>query len=419
MSVEQHTLSNGATVLIDHMPEVKSAALGYFFRVGSRYETEQENGLAHFLEHMAFKGTPKHNVYELAVAMDDLGAMSNAFTSKEGTCYYMAGAAEDVFSFNDLVGDISINMSLPAAELERERGAILEEIKMYADMPRSVLNDATDAKAFPNQPYGRTILGPSINIENFDRDTFEKFRNKHYHAGNLIVSVAGNVDPAKILKDIERVTANMKTGPRSTFDKATFSGGDVHVKRPDNQINLMLGFQASALGEPTNAAESVMLSVLGGGMSSRLFTEVREKRGLVYGVSAGVSRSTDIGEAYIAAGTSPAKVKELMPVVCDELNKIRENEVSDAELARAKKRVINSIKTSDKTSQGAMTGNASTFNLKGRIDTPESIVAKFEAVTKADVQAAAQKVFSGKPILSSVGPSDFPNYDDVVQRLDI
>lgn len=419
MSVEKHTLSNGATVLIDHMPEVKSAALGYFFRVGSRFETRKENGLAHFLEHMAFKGTPSRGVYDLAIEMDDLGAMSNAFTSKEGTCYYMAGAADDIFSFNKLVSDIAINMSLPADELERERGAILEEIKMYADKPNFVLNDASDAVMFPGQAYGRTILGPPENIKSFDRSIFEKFRSKHYHAGNLIVSVAGNVDPAKILQDIEDATAGMPTGKRSRYQRASFHGGEVHITQPTKQINLQVTFAAGAIGKSENAAEAILLNVLGGGMSSRLFTEVREKRGLVYSVGAGASRSFDVGEVGVYAGTSPEKVATLIPVVCDELNKVRQHEVSDEELARAKKRVINSILTSDKSSRTAMVNNASNFNMTGKIVEPDALVAKFSAVTKADVLAAAQRLFSGKPMVSSIGPSGFPSLDEVENRLDI
>lgn len=418
MSVEIHTLSNGATVLIDPIPHSEHAALGYYFRVGSRYETKKENGLAHFLEHMAFKGTPSRNTRQLAVEMDDLGANANAFTSKEGTCYYLSGAAEDIFTFNTIVSDMAMNMSLPADELERERGAILEEIKMYADRPMSVMDWKGDETAFPGQAYGRPILGPSINIQNFDRETFENFRQKHYHAGNLVVTVAGNVDPAKILQDLEKTAGQMQPGKRSTFRKAKYKGGSVETQRPDQQINLMMSFIASAAGAAENSAEAVMTKVLSGGMSSRLFTEVREKRGLVYSVQAGIGRTYDLGEAFVYAGTSPDKVKELIPVVCDELNKIRQEQISDEELARAKKKLIVSNLASPSADR-RMPMNAQEFNLKGSISTTEELRVCVEAVTKDDVQAAAQRVFSGKPTLASVGPEGFPDYDDVVRRLDI
>ncbi|MFP4312956.1 MAG: M16 family metallopeptidase [Alphaproteobacteria bacterium] len=418
MSVEQHTLSNGATVLIDHMPDSDEAALGYYFRVGSRFETKKENGLAHFLEHMAFKGTNSRDVRQLAIEMDDLGAQSNAFTGKEGTCYFLAGAAEDAFTFNEIVSDMAMNMALPVAELERERGAILEEIKMYDDQATSLMQDHLGFTAYPNQAYGRTILGPSINIENFDREAFEKFRNKHYHAGNLIVSVAGNVDPQKILKDIERTTSQLSSGKRSKAKPAKYAGGDVQVQRPDQQINLMLSFQASAAGKPENTAEAVMNKVLSGGQSSRLFVEVREKRGLVYSVQSGLGRSFDTGQAFIYAGTSPSKVSALVPVICDELNKMRQEKISDKELARAKKKLIVS-NLSGGSANGRMRSNAGEFNLKEKISTKDEFRARVDAVTKEDVQKAAQDIFSGKPTLSSVGPSDFPDYDDVVQRLDI
>lgn len=418
MSVEQHKLSNGATVLIDHMPDSGQAALGYYFRVGSRFEKKKENGLAHFLEHMAFKGTHTRSVSQLAIEMDDLGAQSNAFTSKEGTCYFLSGAAEDIFKFNELVSDMSINMALPADELERERGAILEEIKMYSDRPTSVMSEKGDLVSFPGQAYGRPILGPSINIENFDRDIFEKFRSKHYHAGNLIVSVAGNVDPAAILADLDKTAGQMPAGKRSAFKPAVYQGGEVQTQRPDQQINIMLSFKASAIGKPENTAEAVMSKVLSGGMSSRLFTEVREKRGLVYSVQAGIGRTFDLGEAFVYAGTSPDKVSTLMPVVCDELNKMRNDLISDEELARAKKKLIVSS-LGEGSAQGRMVNNAGEYNFKESISTLDEFKARVEAVTKDDVLKAAQDVFSSEPTLSSVGPSGFPDYNDVVQRLDI
>lgn len=418
MSVEQHTLSNGATVLLDPIPSAERAALGHFYRVGSRFEKKKENGLAHFLEHMAFKGTHTRDVFSLLEEMDDLGANSNAFTSQEATCYYMSGDANDIFSFNELVSDISINMALPANELEIERGTILEEILQYADSPGDVMQNICAETAFPDQAYGRTILGPSVNIENFDRNTFDKFRAKHYHTGNLIITAAGKFDPDVLLKEIEKSVANMPTGQRSTYKKAKYVGGSVHVVRPDNQMNLKMEFEASALSDPDSMAQSIMGQILGGGMSSRLFTEVREKRGLVYGVGSGKSSKPDIGEFIIAAGTSPSKVGKLMPVVCDEINKIRENLVSDRELARAKKTfTVSNLASGAESSR--MQGNAMAFNLLNKLPDNDDFRARIDAVTKEDVLKAAQTIFAGKPTLASVGPSDFPDYDDVVQRLDI
>lgn len=419
MSVEIHKLTNGATVLIDPMPHTQTAALGYYFRIGSRYETLKENGLAHFLEHMAFKGTPTRNVNELASEMDNLGAMANAFTSKEATCYYMAGAAEDVSQFNNIVADMAMNMTLPTDELERERGAILEEIKMYSDRADSVMDDNSDRVTYSKQAYGRPILGPPSNIQKFDREIFESFRKKHYHAGNLIVSVAGNVDPERILQDIEATAGQMEGGKRSKFRRAKFEGAEIQAVRPDKQINLMATFQASALGHDDNSAEAVMSTVLSGGMSSRLFREIREKRGLVYTVRAGIGRSTDIGELGIMAGTSPEKVAILMPVLCDELNKMKSELISEEELARAKKKLLVSTLSSDESTRGSMTSNAGKFNMRGRIQNPAEIKEQINAVTREDVLSVAQKIFSTKPSLSSVGPHSFPDYNDMLTRLDI
>ena len=348
--------------------------------------------------------------------MDDLGATSNAFTSKEGTCYYLSGAAEDIFKFNVLVSDMAMNMSLPADELERERGAILEEINMYADDPTTTMVWAADEASYSGQAYGRTILGPSSNIRTFDRDIFERFRNKHYHAGNLIVTVAGNVDPAKILRDIDSTAGQMRGGPRSTFTPAKFKGGEFRKTWPGQQMNMMMAFQSSASGKPENMAESVMTQVLSGGMSSRLFAEVREKRGLVYGIQAGSSRTFDSGKTFIYAGTTPDKVAKLVPVVCDELSKLRDDLVSDAELARAKKRLY-VASLSEGSAQARMSNNASTYNLNGRVRTKDEFRAAVENVTKEDVRNAARAIFTTKPTLSSVGPSHYPEYSDIENRL--
>lgn len=408
MSVEQHTLSNGATVLIDHMPDAQTSALSYTFRIGSRYETEEENGLAHFFEHMAFKGTDNVDVHSLNTKMDDLGAQTNAFTSREVTSYYMYGLNEDVFKFNEIEADMAMNLTLPADELEKERDVILEEIKMYADQPGSNLSDGLYDTLYSGQALGRTILGPPENIKSFDRDIFDRFRSKHYHAGNLVVSVAGGADPQKILQEVEKQIADMPTGERSIYESANYTGGNLKLVRPGlQQVQLAVAFESSAAGAPENMAESLLNIVLSGGMSSRLHTEIREKRGLVYGVGSTFRRSMDTGVFLAQAGTSPDKVSELLPVLCDELNKMRNELVSDEEFERAKKKIrVQAAMSHDSMSDDRMQANMSSFNIKENVEDIESIMDRVENTTKDDLMEAARRVFSTKPTFASIGPPE-------------
>lgn len=410
MTAQLHTLSNGTTVIIDDMPGTEVAALAYYFRIGARYEQDHENGLAHFLEHMSFKGTDRFTARELSIAMDDLGAKSNAFTSREATSYFMYGGAEDVFHFNDLVSDISINLSLPQNEIELERGAILSEIDMYGDDPSSCASDNLFFTAYKGQAYGNTILGPKSNIRNFNRAAFDDFRKEHYHTGNLIVSVAGDVDPQAILKDIERKTAHMPQGKRSTAVGAKFQGGSAELIKPVNQVNLMLAFESSAINDENRFAESVMKAVLSDGMSSRLFNEIREKRGLVYGVGAQNMMSTDTGLFLLYAGTAPENVEKFMPVMADEIKKIAMDKVSDAELARAKKQMLTSSRLSKDSLMGRLNGNSNSYNMRESLPNDKALTNKINAVTKDEILAAAQRVFSGDFALSSVGAKGHPDY---------
>lgn len=421
MSVEMHKLSNGATVIIDPLAHAKTAALSFTFRVGARFETESENGLAHFFEHMAFKGTNSRDVRKLAVESDDLGAQSNAFTSKEVTSYYMYGLADDVFKFLDIETDMARNLTLPPEELERERGVILEEIKRASDNDVSVMRNLIYSTLYPNQAYGRTVLGPSLNIKNFDRQNFDDFRSKHYHAGNLIVAVSGNVDPSKILRAVEGAVSDMSAGERSAYDSAILSTGCEHIIRPGrSQTNLAVTFGTNGVGKIENTAEGVMNAVLSSGMSSRLFQEIREKRSLVYGIGAGIPRTFDSGYFSVQAGTSPEKVPELLSVLSDELDKIRQTQVTDEELARAKQQImVGAAMRHDQSPDERMESLVVEYNVSEKIEGFESFEARVNAVTKEDVQAAAQRIFSQKPSVISLGPPKMNEQEIIAARLGI
>lgn len=418
MTAKLHTLSNGVRVVIDQMPHTKSAAVGMYFTVGSRHEKPEENGAAHFLEHMAFKGTKTRTVDRLLEEMEDLGAKPNAFTGKEQTCYYMTGLGRDAVTFARLLGDIVCNATLPAEEMEIERGAIIQEIGMYDDSPDSVASELAEQTAYPAQPYGAPILGPKENIKSFSRDVLKNFRDRHYHAGNLIVSVAGNVDEAALLAELEATVGKLASGPASTFQPAVYKGGDVREKRDTEQLHLTIVFNGCAMGDKREAAAELLAEVLTGGMSSRLFREIREKRGLVYGISAHNSSAQGAGDFTISAGTGKDEVKKLIPVLCDELNKVRTGGITQAELDRARASVLVSLARSEDSSMSRMIMAADDIHFRGRLVENTEKETELNRITIADIQAVARGIFSSTPTVVALGPCEkVEPYRKIKQRL--
>jgi predicted Zn-dependent peptidase len=250
------------------------------------------------------------------------------------------------------------------------------------------------------------------------RSALKAFKDKHYHAGNLIVSVAGNVDPEKILKDIEKATAPLPAGPKSTFKKAVYKGGVHHVERNTAQLNLVMTFNGVARNDARTPAAQMLGVILGGGMSSRLFQEIRGKRGLVYSIGAGNSAALDTGTFSIYAGTGPEQIKTLLPVLCDELKKVCQNGVTEQELERAKSQVKVSAARQDESMQSRMLRPAQALQYNGRLMTLEESVEKLDAVTVEDVKKVANEIFSSKPTLSTVGPgANIESYKKICSRL--
>jgi predicted Zn-dependent peptidase len=404
MAARLHTLSNGIQVAIDADDRTQIAGVGMYFKVGSRFEKPAENGIAHFLEHMAFKGTPTRTARGMAEEIAAMGANQNAFTGREATCYFISGLGKDTDKFIDILSDIVMNPTLPADELEIERGAILQEIKQYQDDPDSMLMEQAHHIAYPGQPYGSTILGPAKNIETLTRAQLDTFRRKHYHAGNLIVSVAGNVDEKEVLKKLEATVGKLPVSPRSAFKKAAYAGGFRHDPQQTAQFRLMLQFPAYKETDPRVPAAQIFSAILGGGMSSRLFHEIREKRGLVYTIQSFTSSSADTGTFGIYAATDEKGVKQLLPVLFDELDKIRTHGVTEQELAAVRAGAAVNVARKAEETMKRMLRNASSLHIYGRLVDPAAAVADVEKVTAQQIKDVANDIFSGKMTLVTRGP---------------
>lgn len=420
MSVEVHKLSNGATALIDPIPTTQAIAVDYTFNRGARHERKHENGIAHFIEHMAFKGTERRTSRQLLEEIDFHGLKANAHTSQDETSYSAVGVADKFSIMNDILSDMAMHMSFPGNHLETERGVVIGEIRKFLDNSSGICYDAYKRTAFPNHPYGREILGPIHHIERFQRSDLQDFQQRNLHGNNLIVSVAGNVDPAKILQELEQTAGQMRSGKSISIKKPGYRGGFEFVDRPQNEsVDVMMGFQAFGYNHAQVLPLTIMSKILGGGFSSRLFEEVRGKNGLGYVVYAGSSLTYDAGTMMLGANVNKGAAVKLTEIFVEQVKRIQDEDVSDLELQSVKNGLKSSLVLDNDSVVGRRNSNKYGMMFKGKITTDAEYLAKVDAVTQEDIRKAAQKVFSGTSTLSVVGPaSSFPDYDKIVRSLD-
>ena len=324
-------LDNGLRVVTQNMPGLETVSMGIWNAVGGRDEVEANNGVAHLLEHMAFKGTLTKNALQIAETIEDVGGDINAYTSKEITAYYVKLLADDLHYGVDILTDILQNSAFAEEELNRERGVIIQEIGMYLDTPDDMIFDYWQEKAFPNQPMGRSILGKTDIIKNISREEVKGFMTNHYNPNKMIISAAGKINHDAFVEMIKKSCTNLPVGNSNNREKANYLSGEYREEKKLEQVHLLLGFEGIDYHHDDYYSLLVFSSLLGGGMSSRLFQEIREKRGLVYGISSFSSAYTDTGMFGIYCGTGENQIQELMPVLCNELN-TSPSSISDKEI---------------------------------------------------------------------------------------
>ncbi len=410
MKYHIHTLKNGLRIVLAPMPGTQTATAIVMSGTGSRFETARENGLAHFLEHMFFKGTAKRpTAKHISEELDGLGSQYNAFTSKDRTAYWAKTSAQNLDKALDVVSDIFLNSTLPQKEIEKERGAVIQEIDMYEDMPMRTIDNVFDALLFGDEhPLGRTILGPKENIRSFTKTEFEQYRARHYGPSNTVVCVAGAFDEKKTLAKITRMFQHLKsttpTAPE-TFDTQRASAG-VRIKyKKTDQTQLMIGVPAYPYLHKDEYALAVLASLLGGGMSSRLFTEVREKRGLAYSVHAWVDKYPDTGYFAVQAGVEHGKLEEALKVIVAELKKVARIAVSPAELKKVKSYMKGTMTLAMESSDSIAEHAASSLIHLGRIRTLEESLKAIDKVSAKDVQRVAKDIFKNERLaLAVIGP---------------
>jgi len=286
VTVQLHTLSNGLRIVTEHMPGLKSASVGVWINAGGRHERIEQNGIAHFLEHMAFKGTARRTALQIAEAIEDVGGYINAYTSRETTAYYARVLENDVPLALDVIADIVMNPAFEQSEIEVERGVILQEIGQVLDTPDDIVFDWLQEVAYPDQPLGRSILGPSERVSKFGRDDLSAFVAERYGPAEMILSAAGAVDHDAIVMAAEKLFGHRAAQPGRAYDPAVFQGGERRESRELEQVHFALALESPDYCHPDFYAAQIYSSALGGGMSSRLFQEAREKRGLCYSIFA-------------------------------------------------------------------------------------------------------------------------------------
>lgn len=410
MKYQLHTLANDLRIVFAPMPDTATATVVVMTGTGSRYENERENGLAHFLEHMFFKGTKKRpSARAISEELDGVGAVYNAFTSKERTAYYAKVSSQFLDTALDVISDVFLNSTLPEKEITKERGAIIQEIDMYEDMPMRTIDNVFDALIFGgDHPLGRTILGPKENIRSFKRKEFDTYLKRNYTPANTVVCVAGNFSQAKVLAKIKRDFGRVK---RSLPPEFMGFVSEQHAPRTaikekqTDQTQLMLGVPAYPYLHKDEYVLAVLATILGGGMSSRLFTEVREKRGLAYSVHAAVDKYPDTGYFVVQAGVEHGKLEKTVQTILAEFKKIKRVKVSAEELKKAKSYMKGTmtlaLETSDHVAENAAT---SIINL-GRIRPLEEVIKGVDEVSAADIQRVAKDIFQTKGLnLAIIGP---------------
>ena len=417
MTIRTTTLDNGLRVVSDPMSTVESVSLGIWVGVGTRYEEPEMNGVSHLLEHMAFKGTRRRTATAIAEEIEAVGGHINAYTTCENTAYYVRVLKEDVRLGVDLIADILQNSTMEKDELERERTVILQEIHQANDTPDDVVFDNFQAAAYPDQPLGRQVLGDAGIVGSMDRETIIGYMNDHYNASTMVLAAAGRIDHDELASLANDMFSELPEGEQATREAANYTGGQSVVERELEQAHLLLGFKGVSYQDPDFYASAVLSTLFGGGMSSRLFQEIREKRGLVYSIYSFVSSYSDGGMFGIYAGTGENETAELIPLVCDEIKKMTDNVGAD-ELTRARAQIKASILMALESSSSRCEQLARQMMVFGRPMPTQEIVANIEAVDADAILHTARRIFDSSLTVTALGPvSKLESFESIQKRL--
>ena len=405
MSISITTLDNGFRIVTENMSGLKSASVGIWIDTGGRNETLKQNGIAHFLEHMAFKGTLKRSSLDIAQAIENVGGYINAYTSREMTAYYARVLENDVPLAIDVISDILLNPIFDKQELETERGVILQEIGQSLDTPDDVIFDWLQETAYPDQPLGRTILGSTERVKNFSQDDLIGFVSDHYGPEQMVLSAAGAINHEEVVSQAKSLFDKKVPIKKSKAVKSLYSGGELQVEKDLEQAHFALAFEAPGYLSESIYASQIYSIALGGGMSSRLFQEIREKRGLCYTIFAQAGAYSDTGLLTIYSGTSSENLKNLSDITISEMKRAA-IDFEQAELDRARVQMKAGMLMGLESASSRVERLARMLIIWNRIPSLDEVVQKIDAVSLEDVRSFASNILlDKKPSLATYGPA--------------
>ena len=395
-------LTSGLRVGVDEMKDVETVSIGVFVHTGSRNEDITINGISHFLEHLAFKGTPKRSAKQIAEEFESIGGYINAYTSREKTVYYVKVLKEYAEFAIEFLADILQNSLFDKIEIKKESGVILQEYAMTQDTPDDVVFDYFQETAFPNQPVGMPIIGSKANIKKFNRDDFLNYINQQYNYHNIAIVASGSIKIENLIKWVEKYFTKLSKNKIKPVAKATYKGGFYKKEKKLEQINYLLGFKGISYYDKDYYKCQILSMILGGGMSSRLFQEVRENKGLAYSIYSFNNCFEDAGIFGIYCATSADKCQKMISLLSDEIQKVCEN-IKDDELNKVKTQFKASLKMAKESTSSRMQRLGSDILLHNKIQTDNDIIEKFQDITKKEISSFAQRIFATNSTTAMIG----------------
>lgn len=405
--IKKYTCQNGVRIVLENIPTVRSVAIGLWIQTGSVNENEKNNGVSHFLEHMFFKGTATRNAKEIAEAFDSIGGQVNAFTSKEYTCYYAKVLDNHASYALDVLGDMFFHSEFDAEELQKEKNVVYEEIKMYEDTPDDIVHDLLSKAVYEKNPLAYPILGTEETLSTFTRDTLKQYIHEMYTPDRLVISIAGNVDES-FIKEVEKLFGSYSGGTPTnvTYEKPVFHYNTLQRKKETEQAHLCLGFEGLPIGHRDSYSLIVMNNILGGSMSSRLFQEVREQRGLAYSVYSYHSGYQDSGLVTVYGGTGAQQMDVLFETIQNTIASFKREGITAKELNNSKEQLKGNLMLSLESTNSRMSRNGKNELMLGKHRSLDEIVELIDAVSEESVAAITNKVFTDKFAMAFISPQE-------------
>ncbi|WP_242219464.1 pitrilysin family protein [Bacillus cereus group sp. BfR-BA-01380] len=403
--IKKYTCKNGVRIVMEHIPTVRSVAIGVWIHAGSRNENEKNNGISHFLEHMFFKGTKTRSAREIAESFDSIGGQVNAFTSKEYTCYYAKVLDEHAKYALDILADMFFHSTFVEEELKKEKNVVFEEIKMYEDTPDDIVHDMLTKATYEKHPLAYPILGTEQTLETFTGDTLREYMKNHYTPENVVVSIAGNIDES-FVQIVEQYFGNYEgTTNREQVHNPSFHPNKVARKKETEQAHLCLGFKGLQMGDKSIYNLTVLNNILGGSMSSRLFQEVREQRGLAYSVFSYHSSYEDTGMLTIYGGTGSQQLDMLYETIQQTLDTLKNTGITEKELLNSKEQLKGNLMLSLESTNSRMSRNGKNELLLKKHRSLDEIIESVNSVTKADVDTLIRNMFTDEFSAALISPN--------------